>query len=257
MEYGVCGSGERAAVAAASGLTFLERSVGQFLKPLESRAAFEESLAELEQSALPSPVVNGFLPGDLKITGDSVDLPAVKDFVTTAVQRAQEAGVEMIVFGSGGARRIPDGFKRETAHEQLVAFCTMAARAAGEHGVTIVVEPLYKKECNVLTTVGESAALVREVNEPALKLLVDSFHWAQDDDSASDIVANGDILKHVHIATVPNRCAPGAEPCDFAPFFDALKQAGYDGRISIEAKMTDPSQELPKALATLKGFEQT
>jgi len=257
MEYGVCGKDEEAAVVAASGFTFLERSVPRLLKPLESRAAFEECLAELKRSALQSPVINGFLPGELKITGESVDQQALKHFVTTAMERAQEAGVGMIVFGSGGARRVPDGFSRETAHEQLVAFCHMTARIAGEHGVTVVVEPLNVNECNVLTTVGEAAALVREVNEPALKLLVDAYHWAKDGDSAADIVANGDLLEHVHIATVPNRCAPGAEPCDFAPFFDALKQAGYDGRISIEARFTDPAQELPKALAVMKGLAQT
>ena len=62
---------------------------------------------------------------------------------------------------------------------------------------------------------------------------------------------HADILAHVHIATVPNRLAPGAEPCDFSPFFAALAEAHYTGRISIEGKIADPISELPVALATM------
>jgi sugar phosphate isomerase/epimerase len=51
----------------------------------------------------------------------------------------------------------------------------------------------------------------------------------------------------VHIATVKNRLAPGVEPCDLAPFFVALAKGGYDGRISIEAKISNPATDLPTA----------
>ncbi len=50
-------------------------------------------------------------------------------------------GIGIIVFGSGGARRIPEGFDRQRAHGQLVAFCRMVGPIAREHGVIIAVEP--------------------------------------------------------------------------------------------------------------------
>jgi sugar phosphate isomerase/epimerase len=74
----------------------------------------------------------------------------------------------------------------------------------------------------------------------------------RDGDSYDDIVKHGDLLAHVHIATVPERLAPGAESCDWTRFFRALADAHYNGRISIEAKITDPLTELPVALATLR-----
>ena len=133
----------------------------------------------------------------------------------------------------------------------------MLAPIARRHGVTVVVEPLNRQECNVLTTVRECAALVREVAHPGVRLLVDAYHLLRDNDSPEDIAAHGDLLAHVHIATGCNRLAPGAEPCELAPFFAALAKAGYDGRVSIEGNIPDPAKQLPAALALLNRLTAT
>ena len=49
-----------------------------------------------------------------------------------------------------------------------------------------------------------------------------------------------DRLVHAHLATMPNRKAPGIEPYDFVPFFRALAAAGYDGRVSVEGGLPPP-----------------
>ncbi len=252
MQFGVCGDPVMAAAAARASYDFAEWSVGALLKPRESSDAFRAALGQARAAGLPFPVVNCFVPGDLKITGPEVNLPALRTYVTTTCERAEQAGVEVIVFGSGGARRIPDGFDVQAAHRQLVSFASMVAPIAGDHGVVIVVEPLCRAECNVLNTVAECAALVREVAHPALRLLVDHFHWFKDGDSYKDIVAQADLLFHVHIATGVNRLTPGAEPCDLGPFFAALAEGGYEGRVSIEARIDDPATELPAALSLMR-----
>lgn len=254
MEYGVCGNPALAAAAAKASLDFVEWSVGALLKPREPEEAFLAALEEARAADLPFRAVNCFVPGDLKITGPEVSVPALQGYVTTAFERAERAGVECIVFGSGGARRIPDGFDGAAAHDQLVSFCSMIAPIASDHGVTVAVEPLSRNDCNVLTSVAESAALVREVAHPSLRLLVDSYHMLRDDDPCEDIVANADLLCHVHVATVPKRLAPGAESCDLGPLFAALVEGGYDGRVSIEAKIEDPETDLPRALDVMRGL---
>ncbi len=253
MHFGICGGPDRAGAAARAGYDFLESTVGALLKPRESEEAFAEALATHRAAPLPCPVVNCFVPGDLKITGPEVERQALTDYVTVACERAKQAGVETIVFGSGGARRIPEEFDRAEAQAQLVAFGRMVGPVAQANGVTIAVEPLNKNACNVLTTVGESAAYVREVDHPAVRLLVDAYHWGVDQDSAEDIAANGSLLVHTHIATIEHRRVPGAEACDFEPFFAALKRGGYDGRVSIEAGgIEDPEAELTQALRLMR-----
>lgn len=252
MEYGVCGGVDIAAVAAKAGFDFVEGTVGAVLSPREDEAVFATTSAPWRAAELPCPVVNCFIPGDLKIVGPKVDLAALEQYVRTACRRAQAVGVETIVFGSGGARQIPDGFDAKKAWGQLVTFGKLAAPLAAAHGVTLVIEPLGRKECNHLHTVAEGAAYVQAVGHPAMRLLVDSYHWACNDDQAADITTHAKLLGHVHLATKASRLVPGAENYDFAPFFAALIAGGYDGRLSIEANVPKPAADLPRALTLLQ-----
>ena len=256
MQFGVCGDPALAAIAARASYDFAEWSVGPLLNPRGSEDAFRAALGETRVAGIPYRVVNGFVPEDLKITGPEACSSELEKYVTVTCRRAEQADIEVIVFGSGSARQFPEGFDAQVAREQLVSFGRMAAEIAGCHGIVIAVEPLNRLECNILTTLSECAALVREVAHPALRLLTDSFHLMREGDSYRDIVANADLLSHVHIATGETRAAPGVEPCDFEPFFAALAEAGYDGRISIETRIADPEKELPAALSLMRRLTE-
>lgn len=236
MKLGVCGSPAAAGVVAAAGFDYLEVNVVRDLQPELPDHAVAESLDALRNLPLPAPVANVFLPGTLKLTGDAVDTAALKQYVRTAFARAAAVGVNIIVFGSGGARRIPDGFDRPRAWAQLVDFGRLIGPLAAAHGITIAVEPLNYAECNVLNTVAESAQYVLDVNHPGVRLLVDAYHWARNEESAASIVAAEPLLVHAHIATYTERLAPGQEACDFTPFFHALCATGYTGALSVEAR---------------------
>ena len=255
MEYGVCCGPDVAAIAAEVGMDFIEMTVAGLLKPQEPEAAFQEVLAEVRAAGVPCRVVNCFIPGSMKITGPDADMAVLQEYVTTAFDRARQAGLEVIVFGSGGARMVPDGFDHGQAWGQVAEFCRMAGPIAEEHGITVVVEPLATRFCNIVTSVAEGGRLVREVDHPAIRLLVDNYHWGLESESTDSIVENGPLLRHVHVATVANRLPPGAEEYDFAPCFQALRQGGYDGRLSIEATMTDPAEQLGPALEIMKTIE--
>ena len=252
MELGLCANPGFGPVAAAAGFSFLELHVQNDLKTLEDEAAFVPVLAEIRASPVPCPVANCFVPGSLKITGPDVNMTALEQYVTVAFERAERAGIDTIVFGSGGARRIPDGFSRDIAWQQLVEFGKMIGPVAQRHGVTVVVEPLNQGECNVLTSVEESGRYVTDVDHPNVRLLVDAYHWLTDDNDAGAIVAYGPLLRHVHMAASPSRAAPGLDDCDFSAFFHALKEAGYDGRISIESKWEDKAGQAAAARQALQ-----
>lgn len=243
MKFGVCTDTTKAPALAAAGFDFIEMNVQAHLKPLASEADFQASLALIRASALPCTAANCFLPGGLKVTGPDVDMAKLDAYVRTALSRAEQAGIRCIVFGSGAARAIPEGFDRDTAWKQLIAFGKRMAPIAEQHAVTIVVEPLNRAECNILTTVDEAGRYVEAVNHPAFRLLVDAYHWNKDHDRADDLVRWGPLLAHAHIATTTTRKAPGLEPCDFTPFFRALREGGYDGPVSVESGWNDMAAE--------------
>lgn len=241
MEIGVCTGVEHAEITSLAGADYFEWSVGGYLQPLKDNAQFEAALEQVRKASIPCPAVNVLLPGDQKVTGPEVNLRALEDYTSVVFQRAHEAGIKVIVFGSGGARRVPDGFDYDKAEEQLVVFGQMLGKWAENEGVMVAVEPLNRLECNILNTLEEAANYVRKVNMPAFRLLVDSFHLDMEGESTDSIVKNADILVHAHIATKANRLPPGGEDHDFSPFFQALKDANYTGRLSIEARLPDPA----------------
>lgn len=253
MKLGVCADPNVAPVLAEAGFEFLELHVQNHLKTtVEDEAAFLPELARIQASPVPCVAANCFLPGNLKVTGPDVNRNDLAAYAAVVFERAGQAGIDTIVFGSGGARRIPDDFERDIAWQQLVEFGKLIGPLAQRHNVMVVVEPLNQRECNVLTGVAESGRYVEDVDHPNVRLLVDAYHWLKDDNDYDAIVTYGPLLRHVHIATVATRRAPGVEDCDFTDFFRALKESGYDGRISIESGWTDMAAEASLAFTTLQ-----
>lgn len=253
MTFGVCCGLDKAAIAADAGFEYVELSVGAVLMPRESDDAFGRSLDLVHASPLPVKAVNVFAPADLRLTGPGFDLAVLETYATAVCRRAQQAGILIVVLGSGGARTIPDGFSHESAHAQFVAFCRMLGPIAQARGVTIGIEALNPMECNFITRIADADSIAIEVDHSAIRLTADGYHWAKAVDSADDLAAAVPRIAHTHIATWPNRFAPGAEDCDFGVFFRTLKRAGYHGAMSVEANLRDAQAELPRALAAMKA----
>jgi sugar phosphate isomerase/epimerase len=223
---------------------------------MENDEVFHEARTKIMNAKLPCPIANCFIPGSLKITGNNVKITELEAYVSRAISRASIVGIDMIVFGSGGARRVPEGFSHETAWNQLLDFGRMVGQIAQKYDVVVVVEPLNHKECNILTSVGEAGKYVEAVDHTYIRLLVDAYHWAVDNDSYDDIVNYGHLIHHTHIATPLSRRPPGLEQHNFTSFFEALSAIKYDGRISIEARWEDVTSEAAGAYKTLKSLAE-
>ncbi len=113
MQYGVCGNHEAVAIAKQAGFAYMEYSVCNLLKPMEEQAVFLSAFSQVKTGGLPVEACNGFVPGELKITGPDVSLTALEIYMTTVCQRAREAGVKMIAFGSGAAQKAAKSLRRK------------------------------------------------------------------------------------------------------------------------------------------------
>jgi D-psicose/D-tagatose/L-ribulose 3-epimerase len=110
-----------------------------------------------------------------------------------------------------------------------------AAQYAARQGVTLSVEPLNRFECYFLNTARQAADLVKAVDEPNYGYLYDTFHFNIEENSITDVIPQTiHQISHVHISE-NNRGVPGAGHIDFKSVFTALKKAGYDGWMTIEA----------------------
>jgi len=253
MEIGVCAGLEHAPALADAGAAYLEVNVQQFLKPRADEAAFAESRRQAVACPLPLRAANGFLPGDLKSTGPAFAPDAVCDYAAVAFERAAAMGIEHIVFGSGGSRGLPEGFDPQQATNQFVDLLGRLAHLAARFGVTVVIEPLSRKECNFLNTVEEGAAIVQRVDHPSIRLLADLYHMLQNDEPPRSLARHGRLIAHAHVAEKAERTCPGVVGDDFRPFLRALAEGGYAGRMSIEGKFPGGIEaDAPTGVATLR-----
>ncbi len=254
MNLGICSSASaNAALIAASGLDYVEENVQAFLAPRDGdAAAWAARLQAAQACAKPIRVANCFLPGDLPCVGPAIDRAAIRAWAMVAFDRARQAGIAVIVFGSGGSRRIPDEFDRAIARAQFVELLRELGPLAAAQQVTLVVEPLNSGECNFLNSVDEGAAIVRDAGTPGVRLLADIYHMLRDGEGPESITRAGPLLRHAHVAEREKRTAPGVAGDDFAPYLRALAGIGYDGDLSIESGWQDLAVQLPVALAELR-----
>ena len=252
-EIGVCTSVSNADMLAAHGYAYIEESVGRFLMPDKSEEEFNEVLQQAQNAAIPVKACNNFIPGSLKSVGPDAVHPEILEFMETAFRRAQKAGVEYIVFGSGGSRAIPEGFSRDEARRQFIDLCSQMAALAGKYDVVVVLEPLNTLECNFINSVLEGGEIVEEVNHPNFRLLADVYHMLMDGEGPESIEKYGHLIQHTHIAEKEERAAPGTHNEDFTAYFIALKNVGYKGMMSIECRWEDLESQASAAIKAMKN----
>jgi sugar phosphate isomerase/epimerase len=251
-EIGVCTGVNNAEMLAQMGYDYIEEGVRSFLVPQHDEEAFLKNLEVASKAPIPVKACNSFLPGDLKSVGPDAVHPEILEYSRTTFRRAQKAGVEHIVFGSGGSRRIPDGFSQQEATNQFISLLKQMAPIAGEYNVIIVLEPLRSGETNFINTVAEGAVIVEKVNHPNFRLLADIYHMLMEDEGPESIINHASLLHHMHIAEKEGRSIPGTHGEDFTPYFEAMRKANYRGRISIEGRWESMEAQAPVALNVMR-----
>ncbi len=236
MKFGVCAAVESADLLKVAGWDFVEEHIQNFLEPLKADDQWR-GMARKRSCTLPAPVANSLVPPQLKITGPAADLGALKAYMETAIRRAQAAGMDTLVFGSGAARTVPAGFDRAAARQQILDFLKMSVEIAQRHRVVLVAEHLNKGECNIINTVAEAMEYVKAIDHPNLQCLADSYHLWLENEPLANVAAAMPWMRHAHISEksrrAPGQSGEGTE--QYREFFRVLKDAGYDRTICVEA----------------------
>ena len=241
----------------AGGLDYIEPRVADLLMCAEDDARFDAAVQAVAATKIKPEAVNCFFPDKLRNVGPDVDPVALDAWVATACRRAEAVGVKVIVFGSGGSRRVPDGFPREKAVEQIVDSLRRFGRLAADHGVTIGLESLSRQGANFILTIDEAAEIVRAVDHPNIGIVADTYHMLSDGEGPGSLTRAGGLIVHVHCAEKAGRAPLGTAGEDQRPYLRALKDVGYDGRISLECDWKDMPGQLPGGLAELRRQWQT
>lgn len=260
LRYGVASFGDvnpfkSIDALAASGFDYVEPGLALTLALAPD--ALASARAKVAATGLRAETMNWFMPGsDIKLTGPEADAAKIRAYVEKALELAESFGVKVIVFGSPGARTVPDGFPRDKAWAQLKEFLKTCGDViqSRNYGMVIGIEALRKPESNIINSVAEALKLAREVNHPKIRLIVDFYHLAFENEDPAVILEARDMIVHLQIADPRERTFPvddAGEP-RYGMFFANLNKIGYQGRISIEANSKDVDRDAKASIAFLK-----
>ena len=140
--------------------------------------------------------------------------------------------------------------------DHLLEILKKIVAACHKYGIKVVIEPLNSKETNFINTVPEGYSVCKASDKTNCFVLCDYFHFTEENEPFSDIERSKDRLAHVHIAHPGDRNVPLPEDGhDYTPFFNELKDAGYNSFISIEARKCD-RETLMRSISHLEKYAQ-
>lgn len=118
--------------------------------------------------------------------------------------------------------------------ERSVKNVRTVGKIAGECGVDYCLEVLNRFEGYLLNTCAECKVFVEQVDVPAVKIMLDTFHMNIEEDSMVEaILLAGDRLGHFHVGE-NNRRLPGKGGMPWYEIGSALRAIGYDKNIVME-----------------------
>jgi hydroxypyruvate isomerase len=195
--------------------------------------------------------------------GCIVDPQGTEEFLEGCRQSlpvAQRLGCKTLFASSGeldANGQVIHPIARHPGRRWIAAYNTMCRVAElGEGaGVTYVLEHLNTKVDHPgfpFNHVEDVAELVSAVGSPHLRVLLDVYHAQIEEGSVSQAIHDyGPLLGYVHVADVPGRHEPGTGEINYPYVVSALRAAGYDGVVGLEAY---PERSDEQALERFRGL---
>ena len=125
-----------------------------------------------------------------------------------------------------------------------------------KHNTTVILEPLNRREAHYLRQVADAAAICRDAKSEGVKCMGDFWHMQEETSDYAALMAAGQYLQHVHVASRGNRKMPGEDGVldNYVDGMRALKELGYDKYVSFECGTNgDRNVTLPAAVELLRA----
>jgi hydroxypyruvate isomerase len=175
--------------------------------------------------------------------------------VRQSIVFAQKLEIPQIILMSG------DDVAGRTHEEQYASMLESVKRAgdlAAKADLTLIIEPLNSKVDHkgvFLSTCGEGLKLVKESQNPHVKLLFDIYH---------EQVQVGNVIRTMreaapyvavfHIADNPGRNDPGTGEMNYENIYKAIASLGFKGYVTMEyLPMGDQTASLTRATRNMRA----
>ena len=197
-------------------------------------------------------------PKGLSITtADPAVWERTVDVMRRLIGLASDLGADYLVHGSPAQRRVGGEADPKAAAERGIAAWASIAEDAAQARIVYCIEPLAAEETDFVNTLDQAAAIVRRIDSPALRTMIDTSAAARSEPMpVADVVSHSlptGLVAHVQFND-RNRQAPGQGDDRFAPVLKALIAANYAGWLAMEPFVYKPDG--PSCAARAIGYVQ-
>jgi sugar phosphate isomerase/epimerase len=152
--------------------------------------------------------------------------------LTEYVAQAGRLRAVLVVGLMQGLRR--DEPDPDRASERITDCLRQVARAAVDHGVTIVIEPVNHLQVGFHHTAAEVVALVDAVASPGVGYMLDTIHMNIEERSILQTIrTHGPRIRHFHLCET-NGGPFGTGNLDFTAVMAALRETRYAHAVSVK-----------------------
>lgn len=164
-------------------------------------------------------------------------------YLVSLAEACHDLGGTLMVFGSPKQRSLLPGVTQEQAYEWAAETFRIALPAIADCGVTVCMEPLSPAETDFVNTCADAVRLADMVSDRHFVLHLDVKAMSSEPTPVPELIRKyAGRAGHFH-ANDANLRGPGFGEVDFVPIFRALKDARYDGWVSVEVFDYTPDPE--------------
>ena len=167
--------------------------------------------------------------------------PAIRqkfeDTMKVIIAAAGELGSVGVIMVPAFNGQVPAPPHTMETRDFLCEKLTEMGNYAAQHGTTVILEPLNRKEAFYLRQVADAASICRDINNPGVRCMGDFWHMSiEETNDMGAFISAGKYLQHVHVASLKRRSMPGedGEADNYIEGFRGLKMIGYDKYVSFE-----------------------
>lgn len=125
-------------------------------------------------------------------------------------------------------------FDKPAAWARSVESMKTAAGIARDNGVTLMCEVVNRFEHYLINTAAEAVQFVKDIDQPNVKVMLDTFHMNIEEDFHGDAIRlAGPLLGHFHIGEC-NRKVPGKGHMPWDDIGQGLRDINYQGAVVME-----------------------
>lgn len=164
------------------------------------------------------------------------------DYIEASLEITAELGAKFLagpMYSAVGKARLVSPEQKKIEWDRAVSNLYKVCQMAESRGLEIALEALNRFETDLINNSEDLMRLIRDINHPAAKVLMDGFHMnIEEPDIEKAFQTVGEKLIHVQVSE-NYRGTPGTGQTRWDAYKRGLESVGYTGTVSIESFTPD------------------